>query len=372
MSQEGSFVPSAGDVEALARMANQFFSALPAAESPRVPVPAQPEAQLPVQAPAATLVDPAGLAASERFDVGVPDLQAFPPVYGAPKTPEVPFYFLEYARPVAGVSALTPRAAQSSAPIDVNRVRGDFPILAERVNGRPLIWFDNGATTQKPQTVIDRLKYFYEHENSNIHRAAHELAARATDAYEGAREIVRKFINARSANEIVFVRGTTEGINLVAKTWGVENIGHDDEIIVSEIEHHANIVPLAATRRGYGCPPEGDPDRRARGQIRLDEYARLLNPRCCKLVAFTLVANAPSERYCRQRRSSESAHRAGARGSSSMERNRWLICPATCRPSTPTSSFSPAIRSSLRPASACSTVRKIFSTPLVPGREAAT
>jgi cysteine desulfurase/selenocysteine lyase len=118
--------------------------------------------------------------------------------------------------------------------------------------GRPLIWLDNAATTQKPQSVIDRLKYFYEHENSNIHRAAHELAARSTDAYEQAREKVRGFLNASSANEIVFVRGATEAINLVAQSWGRQHIGEGDEIVVTWLEHHANIVPWQqlATEKG--------------------------------------------------------------------------------------------------------------------------
>src|SRR6202040_3326727 len=112
---------------------------------------------------------------------------------------------------------------------DVNAVRADFPILKETVNGKPLIWFDNAATTQKPQVVIDRLSYFYSHENSNIHRAAHELAARATDAYEAAREKVRRFLNVPSTREILFVRGATEGINLVAQSWGRQNIHKGDE-----------------------------------------------------------------------------------------------------------------------------------------------
>ncbi len=107
----------------------------------------------------------------------------------------------------------------------------------------PLVWLDNAATTQKPQSVIDRLSYFYAHENSNVHRAAHEMAARATDAYESAREKVRRFLNASAAREIVFVRGTTEGINLVAQSWGRQNIRKDDEIVITWLEHHANIVP---------------------------------------------------------------------------------------------------------------------------------
>lgn len=122
-------------------------------------------------------------------------------------------------------------------------IKKDFPILSETVNGKPLIWFDNAATTQKPKSVIDRIAYFYEHENSNIHRAAHELAARASDAYEAAREKVKVFLNAGSVNEIVFVRGATEGINLVAQSWGDHNLVAGDEIIVSNLEHHANIVP---------------------------------------------------------------------------------------------------------------------------------
>lgn len=126
---------------------------------------------------------------------------------------------------------------------DVHTLRQDFPILQERVNGKPLIWFDNAATTQKPQVVIDRLVHFYSHENSNVHRAAHELAARSTDAYEAARDTVRRFLNASSANEIIFVRGTTEGINLVAKSWGQQTLQPGDEIVLTHLEHHANIVP---------------------------------------------------------------------------------------------------------------------------------
>jgi len=169
-------------------------------------------------------------------------------------------------------------------------VKKDFPILRETVNGKPLVWFDNAATTQKPQSVIDRIAYFYEHENSNIHRAAHELAARASDAYEAAREKVKTFLNANSVNEIVFVRGATEGINLVASTWGDQNLNSGDEIIVSNLEHHANIVPWKrlADKKGLKLrviPVDDD------GQILLDEYAKLLNSRT-RLVAFTQVSNA--------------------------------------------------------------------------------
>jgi len=118
-----------------------------------------------------------------------------------------------------------------------------FPILHEKVHGRRLIWLDNGATTQKPQAVIDRLAFYYSHENSNVHRGAHTLAARSTDAYEAARDKVRRFVNASSTKEIVFVRGATEGINLVAQSWGRRNVREGDEIVVTWLEHHANIVP---------------------------------------------------------------------------------------------------------------------------------
>ena len=118
-----------------------------------------------------------------------------------------------------------------------------LPDPTSSVNGTPLIWLDNAATTQKPQSVIDRLAHFYEHENSNIHRAAHTLAARSTDAYEAAREKVRRFLNAPSAKDIIFVRGATEGINLVAQSWGRRNVREGDEIVITHLEHHANIVP---------------------------------------------------------------------------------------------------------------------------------
>ncbi|RTL33593.1 MAG: SufS family cysteine desulfurase [Burkholderiales bacterium] len=183
-----------------------------------------------------------------------------------------------------------PLPSSFKPPFDVDLVRRDFPILRERVNGRPLIWLDNAATTQKPLSVIERISYFYEHENSNIHRAAHELAARATDAYEAAREKVRGFLNARSVNEIVFVRGTTEAINLVAQSWGRNQLREGDEIILSWLEHHANIVPwqqlCAQTGAKLRVIPVDDD-----GQVLLDEYAKLLSPRT-KIVSFTQVSNA--------------------------------------------------------------------------------
>jgi cysteine desulfurase/selenocysteine lyase len=178
----------------------------------------------------------------------------------------------------------------SSYSFDVETIRRDFPILREVVNGRPLIWLDNGATTQKPQSVIDRLSYFYEHENSNVHRGAHELAARATDAYESAREKTRRFLSAGTPREIVFVRGATEAINLVAQSWGRRNIQKDDEIVITWLEHHANIVPWQML-----CAEKGARLRVApvddSGQILLDEYEKLLGPKT-RLVSIAHVSNA--------------------------------------------------------------------------------
>ena len=183
-----------------------------------------------------------------------------------------------------------PKFASAHPPFDINAIRSDFPILSERVNGKPLIWLDNAATTQKPKAVIDRLSYFYEHENSNIHRAAHELAARATDAYEDARETVRRFLNAPTTDSIVFARGTTEAINLVAQSWGRQHVGPGDEIIVTNLEHHANIVPwqLLAWERGAKIRVAPVDDT---GQILIHEYQKLFNART-RIVSFTQVSNA--------------------------------------------------------------------------------
>jgi cysteine desulfurase/selenocysteine lyase len=181
-------------------------------------------------------------------------------------------------------------AASGHPAFDVQAVRRDFPILQEKIHGRPLIWFDNGATTQKPQAVIDRLAYFYAHENSNIHRAAHTLAARATDAYENARKIVARFLGAASTEEIVFVRGATEAINLVAQAWGRQNVGEGDEIIVSHLEHHANIVPWQQLAAEKGARLRVIPVDDS-GQVLLADYERLLSDKT-KIVAVTQVSNA--------------------------------------------------------------------------------
>src|SRR6059036_3324220 len=136
--------------------------------------------------------------------------------------------------------------------IDWSELRENFPILDQNVHGQPLIYFDNAATTQKPRAVLDALRHYYEHDNANVHRGIHELSNRATASFEAARARAAQFINARSANEIVFTRGTTEGINLVAQTWDAKHIKAGDKILLTEMEHHSNIVPwqLLAERTG--------------------------------------------------------------------------------------------------------------------------
>ncbi len=234
-----------------------------------------------------------------------------------------PFPFLDEIRQLGPVTSIPAgddafRAPAQSLPalnlsaqgFQVEAIRRDFPILQERVHGKPLIWLDNAATTQKPQSVIDRLSHFYAHENSNIHRAAHELAARSTDAYEAARDKVRRFINAGSVREIIFVRGTTEGINLVAQSWGRQNIKKDDEIVITWLEHHANIVPWQMLCAEAGARLRVAPVDNT-GQVILDEYQKLLGPRT-RLVAFPQVSNAlgtvtPAQQMI------EMAHRYGAK-----------------------------------------------------------
>jgi cysteine desulfurase/selenocysteine lyase len=340
------------DTATLARMANAFFSALPAGaaagnpaslpdSSLLEPLAAAPPAARPpaagalpgssfyfldyvgsgwdawVGATADTLQDLPALAARSS---GLPSSVDLAPQRAAPQTPEgVPFagvpsggvpgfYFLETVLP--GTAVRAPTDAGAHPPFNVTAIRRDFPILSERVNGQPLIWLDNAATTQKPQAVIDRLAYFYGHENSNIHRAAHELAARSTDAYEGARATVQRFLGAGSPEEIVFVRGATEAINLVAQSWGRANILPGDEIILSHLEHHANIVPWQQLASDKGArlrviPVDDD------GQILLEEYQKLLNART-KLVSIAHVSNALGT-IVPVRAVSDLAHRVGAK-----------------------------------------------------------
>ena len=175
-------------------------------------------------------------------------------------------------------------------PFDVPTIRRDFPVLDQQVHGKPLVWFDNAATTQKPQSVIDAVADFYAHDNSNIHRGAHTLAARATDAYEQARQKVQAFLGASSAKEILFVRGTTEGINLVSQTYGRKFLQPGDEIVLSTLEHHANIVPWQMIAKEKGAVLRIVPIT-DRGEIMLEEYQSLLGPRT-RLVALAQASNA--------------------------------------------------------------------------------
>ncbi|GEL69198.1 MULTISPECIES: cysteine desulfurase [Myxococcus] len=173
---------------------------------------------------------------------------------------------------------------------DVNQVRKDFPILHQEVRGRPLVYLDSAATAQKPQAVIDALVRFYQHDNANVHRGVHVLSERATEAYEGARETVRRFINARDVKEVVFVRGTTEAINLVAQTYGRKHIGAGDEVLITQMEHHANIVPWRMLCEQTGAVlkviPVDD-----RGELVLDAVDALLTERT-RILAVTHVSNA--------------------------------------------------------------------------------
>jgi cysteine desulfurase/selenocysteine lyase len=187
--------------------------------------------------------------------------------------------------------AMTARSRGSrSRAFEVERIRQDFPILAEKIRGKPLVYLDNAATSQKPQVVIDTVHQFLSTYNSNVHRGVHQLSERATEAYEQARARVQHFINAAEAREIIFVRGTTEAINLVAQSYGRTRIGTGDEIVISAMEHHSNIVPWQILCEQTGAVLRVVPINDA-GEILLDEYAKLLSPRT-RLVAVAHVSNA--------------------------------------------------------------------------------
>jgi cysteine desulfurase / selenocysteine lyase len=185
-------------------------------------------------------------------------------------------------------TAIRSQAAQTD--FDVNRIRADFPILARKIHGKPLVYLDNAATTQKPQPVIDAMIRYYTAENSNIHRGVHMLSELATENYEQSRVTVQRFLNAADTREIVFVRGATEGINLVAQTWGRANIGRGDEIVISAMEHHSNIVPWQILCEQLGANLRVAPVNDA-GELVFDEFEKLLGPRT-KLVAMAHVSNA--------------------------------------------------------------------------------
>ena len=212
---------------------------------------------------------------------GVPELpggsSSLP--FSMPEAPREPYYFLREPK----VPIHQPEG------FDVLTIRKDFPVLHQKIHGKQLVWFDNAATTQKPLSVINAVAQFYANDNSNIHRGAHTLAARATDAYEGAREKIRQFIGAGSASEIIYVRGTTEGINLVAQTWGRKFVQPGDEIVLSILEHHANIVPWQMLAQEKGARIKVVPVNN-RGEIIMEEYTKLLGPRT-KFVSLTQASN---------------------------------------------------------------------------------
>jgi cysteine desulfurase / selenocysteine lyase len=205
------------------------------------------------------------------------------------------------------VARPTARAAKT-APFDVRRVREDFPILDQKVYGKPLVYLDNAATSQKPRAVIDALTRYYEHDNANIHRGLHALSERATAAYEEARSRLRRFVNAAHDREIVFVRGTTEAINLVAQTYGRAHVGAGDEVLITALEHHSNIVPWQIL-----CAEKGARLRVApiddRGDLLLDTLERLLTPKT-RIVSLAHVSNALGT-INPVRRIVESAHARG-------------------------------------------------------------
>jgi cysteine desulfurase / selenocysteine lyase len=324
--------PAAADGTAMPGASHDVKSITPQVPTGSAPQAGVPATAMPAVAPATGAEKPfyPGMASSipsssDLFSFpGMPGFQSAPTtVPGAPTTspaaPSTPYELdgKNGISPSTGVAEVKPGASVPGAetklptgnnayefrpdlepadlgvakrPLDAQLIRRDFPILEERVHGRPLVWLDNAATTHKPNAVIDRISSFYRHENSNIHRAAHELAARATDAYEGAREKTRRFLNAPSTREIVFVRGATEAINLVAQAWGRRNVREGDEIVITWLEHHANIVPWQML-----CAEKGAKLRVApvndRGEIILEEYEKLLGPRT-RMVAFTQVSNA--------------------------------------------------------------------------------
>lgn len=182
-------------------------------------------------------------------------------------------------------------ASQPSREFDVERIRRDFPILEERVNGLPIAYLDNAATSQKPRVVLEALRSYYEHDNANVHRGMHKLSRRATDAYEGARGRVAKWIGAASPSEVIWTRGTTEAINLVASSWGSENLSEGDVILLTDMEHHSNIVPwqLIAARTGATLRYI---DLDEQGRLCLDELPGLLADGRVRIASVTHVSNA--------------------------------------------------------------------------------
>ena len=310
-----SFAAHEPSSEQLSRIAAQFMSEAAASSHATLPapLPAAPAVDaLPFATPAGAL--PVTPAAIPTHHVALPT-QPFTPSIQPFATTAVPLRtasapvasaqgedfsgLRSFVARIRGSDSFTHQSPRFNTPapsgvagfgfFDVDAVRRDFPILHQKVNGKPLAWFDNAATTQKPQHVIDSISRFYANDNSNIHRGAHTLAARSTDAYEHARRTVQTFLGASSPDEIIFVRGTTEGINLVANACG-SLLSAGDEIVLTELEHHANIVPwqMVAQRTGavIRVAPIND-----RGEVMLDAYAALLGPRT-KFVSLSHASNS--------------------------------------------------------------------------------
>src|SRR5207248_6139977 len=190
--------------------------------------------------------------------------------------------------------------------VDWKAIREDFPILRERAHGHPLIYFDSAATSQKPQPVLDALRNYYEHNNANVHRGLHELSSRATEAYETSRQHVAKYIGAATADEIIFTRGTTEGINLVAQAWGGKFLRAGDVILLTEMEHHSNLVPWQLLAERIGARLRFVPVRDD-GTLELEKLSSLLTAEV-KIFAFTHVSNSlgtinPVAELCQKARS---------------------------------------------------------------------
>src|SRR5215471_14036389 len=188
-------------------------------------------------------------------------------------------------------AAKLPRvAAVKAKTFDLETIRGDFPILHQKVHGKPLVYLDNAATTQKPLVVINAIDQYYRHDNSNIHRGVHALSERATAEYEEVRSAAQRFLNARDSKEVIFVRGTTEAINLVAQSYGRKHVGAGDEVLITAMEHHSNIVPWQIL-----CEEKGAKLRVApindRGELLVEEFEKLLGPKT-RLVAVSHLSNA--------------------------------------------------------------------------------
>jgi cysteine desulfurase/selenocysteine lyase len=181
-------------------------------------------------------------------------------------------------------------ALRTETALDIAKIRGDFPILAERIHGKPLVYLDNAATSQKPRAVIEAIVRYYEQMNANIHRGVHTLSVRATEAHDAARQTVKRFLNAGDTREIIFVRGATEAINLVAQSYGRAHVAAGDEVLITAMEHHSNIVPWQILCEEKGAHLKVAPIE-DRGELRLDEFEKLIGPRT-KMVAVTHVSNA--------------------------------------------------------------------------------